>query len=331
MPKPDHRATKTHYHYPHGSKLLSVIKLAITVALAAQLWLFCQFGITPNEAAAIASKVSNNNVSSDTAHEATLVNETPSSSVAVSTSTPHQPPVWNTSARVCDERPVQLDQTWYKSQSGEDRELQKRFFTDLCKGRYLEIGGLNGVRFSNSFVYNKGLNWTGVLVEASPQSYRELIKNRPNEIANVHAGVCEKEMDLHWVESARDPAVRGFREFAAPSFQKQWWSEEATRNAEVVKCQPLEKILHEKVGAEFYFDFFTLDVEGAELSVLRSINFDLVGFGVIVMEADDHNTTKNMVARELLESNGYVYLEDKSRSSWFRNKDFESIYSYVEP
>ena len=48
-------------------------------------------------------------------------------------------------------------------------------------------------------------------------------------------------------------------------------------NAQVVKSQPLEKILHDKVGAEeFYFDFFTLDVEGAELSLLRSINLILL-------------------------------------------------------
>jgi hypothetical protein len=78
------------------------------------------------------------------------------------------------------------------------------------------------------------------------------------------------------------------------------------RNATVVMCETLEQILLEKVGSGFYFDFFTLDVEGAEYAVLQSINFDLVGFGVIVVEADTHNKRKNMAVRTFLESNGYI-------------------------
>mmetsp|Transcript_5868 Transcript_5868/g.8510 ORF Transcript_5868/g.8510 Transcript_5868/m.8510 type:complete len:292 (+) Transcript_5868:93-968(+) len=233
--------------------------------------------------------------------------------------------VWKSTARSCEARPVHLERGWYKSQSGEDRALQK-WFKDICHGTYLEIGGLNGVRFSNSYMYNKGLNWTGVLVEASPRNYQQLVVNRPNEIANVHAGVCEKEMDLHWVESR--PAVGGFQEFAAPEFQKQWWSESQIQNAKVVKCRTLEHILLNitNAGPRFYFDFFSLDVEGAELSVLRSVNFDMTAFGVILVEADGHNETKDLEVRFFLESNGYTYYEEKSRSLWFLNNDFWAIY-----
>lgn len=236
------------------------------------------------------------------------------------------PVVWKTAARACDARPVQLEADWYKSQSSEDRELETHF-KDLCHGRYLEIGGLDGVKFSNSYVFNRAFNWTGVLVEASPRNYQQLIKNRPNDL-NVHAGVCENEMSLHWVESHL--AVGGFQEFADAKFQKKWWSDGQIQNAQVVKCRTLEQILLEKVGPGFYFDFFTLDVEGAELSVLRSINFDLVGFGVIVVEADEHNATKNMAAKELIESHGYKYMGYKLRSDWFVNKDFEAIYKATD-
>jgi FkbM family methyltransferase len=218
---------------------------------------------------------------------------------------------------------VDLDGSWYKSQDEEDRDLLK-WFKDICGGTYLEIGGLDGITISNSYLYNKGLNWTGILVEASPVNYAKLIKNRQNEIATVHAGVCEKEADLHWVEA--DGAVGGFLEFAAPSFQQQWWSEEKIRNAKVVQCKTLERILLDTVGERFYFDFFTLDVEGAEYAILQSINFDLVGFGAIVVEADEHNQMKNMAIRTMLESNGYTYLETKRRSSWFVHNDFGIIY-----
>ena len=52
--------------------------------------------------------------------------------------------------------------------------------------------GLDGITFSNSYAYvKKGLNWTGVLVEASPRNYQQQLEmNHPNKIANVHAGIC---------------------------------------------------------------------------------------------------------------------------------------------
>ena len=121
-------------------------------------------------------------------------------------------------------------------------------------------------------------------------------------------------------------ALFGFEEFADPEFKKKWWSEGQLQNAQVIKCKTLEQILLDNVGPRFYFDFFSLDVEGAELSVLRSINFDRVAFGVILVEADEHNPSKNLDVRNLLESHGYNYLEDKFRSSWFVNKDFSVLY-----
>jgi hypothetical protein len=240
--------------------------------------------------------------------------------------TPH-PKEWKTFARACGENdaPVKLQDNWYKSQSQEDKELLT-WFSDLCGGTYLEMGGLDGIFLSNSYIFNKGLGWKGVLVEASPTQYPLLAKNRPNEIATVHAGACEKSMDLHWVENPHTHNVEGFLEFAAPSFQKQWWTEEMIQNAKVVKCKPMKQILQETVGSNFYFDFFSLDVEGAEYKVLKSIDFDQVGFGIVLVEADEHNELKNMAVRTLLESNGYTFLRNFHRSYWFVNKDFASIY-----
>ena len=45
-----------------------------------------------------------------------------------------------------------------------------------------------------------------------------------------------------------------------------------------------------------FFDSFSLDVEGAELSVVESIDFGRVGFGVIFLEADEYNKMKNLAA-----------------------------------
>ena len=91
----------------------------------------------------------------------------------------------------------------------------------------------------------------------------------------------------------------------------------------------MRKILREHVGETSYFDFYSLDVEGAELTVLQSIDFDKVGFGIIFLEASGHNERKNLAVKSLLASNGYVFMMNDKLSDWFMNKDFVNIYKSV--
>ena len=218
-----------------------------------------------------------------------------------------------------------LDDDLFKSQDEEDEELLYVYgFDQICGGTYLEMGGLDGEIFSNSYVFHNALDWKGVLVEASPPNYAKMIKNRPNEIANVNAGICGEEKDLHWVDG--NDAVNGFLELAAESFQQQWWTKEHIDNAKVIKCRTLQNVLKETVGDHFHFDFFSLDIEGAEYDALMSIDFNLVSFGVVFVESDEHNPLKNMAVRALLTSVGYSFIKEHHRSAWFVNNDFGAIY-----
>jgi len=239
---------------------------------------------------------------------------------------PWQP---KTKASVCNpSRPLEdFDESWFKSQREEDRKLMK-WFGSLCGGTYLEMGGLDGVWGSNSYVFNNGLDWKGVLIEAAPKNYEDLKKNRQNDLFTVHSGVCGKEQMLHWVDNG-NAATQGFQEFASESFQKRWWKEKDIKQAKLVKCRLLKDILFETVGSRFFFDFFSLDIEGAEFEALASLDFDLVSFGIIFVESDSTNELKNMALRRKLESNGYTFIMDFARSYWFVNNDFGRIYSDV--
>ena len=63
---------------------------------------------------------------------------------------------------------VSIKKIWYKSQRNEDEHLYTTFFPNMCNGTYLELGGLDGIRKSNTYLFNKGLHWKGILIEASP-------------------------------------------------------------------------------------------------------------------------------------------------------------------
>jgi len=78
---------------------------------------------------------------------------------------------------------------------------RRGWFNNICDGTYIELGGLDGVRFSNSHAFNKGLGWKGVLIELDDENYKRSVVNRPNEIANINAGVCSVPQALHAVTS----------------------------------------------------------------------------------------------------------------------------------
>ena len=219
----------------------------------------------------------------------------------------------------------------FKSQDREDKELLK-WFHHLCGGTFIEMGALDGELFSNSYAFSFGLDWKGILIEASPRHFESLIQNRPNELATVHAAACDKPRKVHFVDAGADkPAVSGIYEFASESFRNAWWTEELLATKTAIECLPLTQILHLHVGDRFFFDFFSLDVEGAEFQVLNTLDFQKYQFGIILVESDsgDVNATKNHAIQSLLEVNGYKYLQEYARSLWFMNTDFDKIYKHV--
>ncbi|KAL7553795.1 hypothetical protein ACHAWF_017147 [Thalassiosira exigua] len=222
---------------------------------------------------------------------------------------------------------------YFQSQDGEDKMLMK-LFGHLTEGTYLEMGGLDGKLFSNSYVFNKALGWKGVLIELIEDNYKEMVKNRPDEIANIHAGVCASSQTLHSVQPQSGigvGAVGGIYEFAAPSFREQWWKDIELDGPGVkkIQCDALDRLLLKHAPDTTFFDFFSLDVEGAELTVLESTDFDRVGFGIIFVEADKHNDAKNLAMRRFLEGKGYTYLFGYGRSYWFGNSNFDKIYEHL--
>jgi hypothetical protein len=149
-----------------------------------------------------------------------------------------------------------------KSQFGEDEKLLG-YFNGLCGGSYIEMGALGGLKYSNSHVFNKALDWKGLLVELSPSNYEKLVKNRRNEIAVVHAAVCANHQTVHYMAvSDMNPAVGGIWEFAAPSFRKKWWKNVSLDALPTIECSPLKDILVEHVAKEAYFDFLVWTLKG---------------------------------------------------------------------
>jgi FkbM family methyltransferase len=235
-----------------------------------------------------------------------------------------------TNAHLCPKKDaVEMRRNSSKSQSKEDEMLLK-WFNGLCNGTYVEMGALDGILYSNSYLFHKELGWSGVLVELEPTDYEKLKVNRPTDMT-VHAAVCNERKTIHYLTNHRGKggsAVDGIYEFMPQSFRDQWWHgislESGSDKVVEVECIPMSDILAKSPYT--HFDFYSLDVEGAEYEVLQSIDFEKYSFGIMLVEADGHNPRKNLVIRTFLESKGYTFLMDHQRSYWFVNQDFPKIY-----
>lgn len=70
------------------------------------------------------------------------------------------------------------DRKLYKSQLGEDARLEELFapWLHTLKGRgtYVELGAMDGVRYSNTYMFAKKYGWKGWLFEPVPEMYASL-------------------------------------------------------------------------------------------------------------------------------------------------------------
>jgi Methyltransferase FkbM domain len=158
-----------------------------------------------------------------------------------------------------------------------------------------------------------------------------MIVNRPNELAAVHAAVCQERQSVHFVQPKRGYSA-GIWEFADTDFRAKWWREGRILSNETIDCIPLMDILTEHTTTldfqyknKYFFDFFSLDIEGGELSLLSGVDFTSMVFGVIFLEVNA-DPNRNRDIQTLLEANGYTFVMEKARSLWFVHQDFDLIY-----
>jgi FkbM family methyltransferase len=181
-----------------------------------------------------------------------------------------------------------------------------------------QAGGLNGIHFSNTYWFHRALGWRGVLIEPTPASYKQLTKNRPSDIT-IHSAICKNYRDVHYITSA-EATVDGIWEFMSKGFKERWHPNVKEADLPSIACVPLQSILA-LVNLQ-HIDFFSLDVEGGELEVIQSINFDCSSFDVIAVEADGSNPTKDQAVIDVLTSHGYILHGHVHRNDWFVHHKF---------
>ncbi len=207
-----------------------------------------------------------------------------------------------------------------------DRWIVEEVFNRMKNGFYVEVGAGDGVHGSCTYVLEKELEWTGILVEPLSSSFHNLKKIRKNSRC-VNKGISSSPETLKYYHFDGWAGYNGF-----PSLNKfgedQWWQKikngtnGAVAQEQHVECVTLDSVLMNN-NAPKVIDYLCLDIEGAELEVMKDFPFCKYKFKAISIELSTPLLT------DILIKNSYrQVLNPFNEVSWehyFIHQDFLNI------
>jgi hypothetical protein len=164
------------------------------------------------------------------------------------------------------------------SQEGEDMIL-RRIFEKQVLGFYVDVGAHHPKRFSNTyFFYKKG--WCGINIDAMPGSMKAFEKFRAKDI-NLEMPISSKKQVLTYY-AFNEPALNGFsKDISERRNELSNYKIEFTKD---IETSTLEEVLDQNLPSNQVIDFLTVDVEGLDFDVVKSINFEKYRPRVILVE-----------------------------------------------
>lgn len=155
----------------------------------------------------------------------------------------------------------------YYSHNGEDVVLLS-LFKNTKKGFYVDIGAHHPKKYSNTYLLHK-LNWSGINIDANPESIELFKKFRPSDI-NINIGVSDEASTLTFHEFA-DPAVNTFSESQAKDWieNKKWNKYLGSRKVDV---ETINDILKKHLPKGQKIDLLSIDVESLDQKIIKSLD-----------------------------------------------------------
>lgn len=190
------------------------------------------------------------------------------------------------------------------SQVGQDRFVAQ-ILKNKSQGFFVESGAYDGVTYSNSLYFESTLRWNGLLIEANPTLHTKILNSshRTCSVINSCLSPTSHPTRLQFrlagpigglvghISSAHSNRISNEIQAGEP-----WMTDGGGRDT-FVNCWPLHSLLR-YMGVR-HVDYWSLDTEGSEASILNSTNFNEIDVTVITVEVNDveaENKVKSVMA-----------------------------------
>lgn len=168
------------------------------------------------------------------------------------------------------------------SQSNQDKFLLEKYFPTKTNGFYVDIGANNGITASNTKIF-EDIGWDGICVEPNPIIFTELEKNRKSKNYQVCISNLEKKyVDFCQVDGYAE-MLSGILELYDERHKQRILNEQQMYGGKRQKIQVPNHKFSDLITVP-YIDYLSIDTEGSELDVLRSIDFTKTKIRIITVE-----------------------------------------------
>ena len=209
---------------------------------------------------------------------------------------------------------INPDDIKFYSQQDEDKYIiQYLLKNKINDGTYLEVGGCDGIIYSNTKTLEDYFGFKVILIEPQPIFFKNLLKNRSNKNNELY-NCAVTNSESNQIEFIGNNPEGGVADDINTDLKKYNW------NSYKVENKKLKDLLN---NSQFnYIDFMIIDVEGSELSLLKSIDFTFPIFCIII-EAHSNEQEKNKIFGHHLKNNGFTFKErQRGNEIWLNHNYF---------
>tara|TARA_B100001057_G_C22773860_1_gene920790 strand:+ start:258 stop:992 length:735 start_codon:yes stop_codon:yes gene_type:complete len=194
------------------------------------------------------------------------------------------------------------------TQFGEDKYIIELFDKNFI-GKYLDVGCYHPIRHNNTYTMYKS-GWSGINIDLNPLTIELFDFMRPRDI-NINSGVSDKEIEkkLYFIDELNTQNTLDKNQL---NFLKNHHNiKESEILEKKIKTRNLNNILDDH---KFYnIDFMNLDIEGHELKVLETLNFNKINIKYLCIEMIGHNEESilnNRKIKDILSQNNFKLIKN---------------------